>query len=301
MAAGDGVSFRQTLPLLAPEAPVTSLFQDPRHYQITCLSLLLGYGLLSLDFEVQAPQVLLTLLSAQIVQYACTRLFRMPQFEWRSALISSLSLCLLLRSNDLWVVPLASSIAIGSKFVLRWQDKHIFNPTNLALVCVLALDIGWVSPGQWGNTALLAFAVSCLGGMVLNRAARQDITLAFLCFWGLVLFGRSALLGEPMTIPLHRLQSGSLLLFSFFMISDPRPTPSTRWGRILFAALVAAGAWYIQFKLFKTNSLLWSLVGVSCLTPLIDRLLPGRPYQWPSFKLNPSSPSSSESVCAVSS
>jgi len=42
-------------------------------------------------------------------------------------------------------------------------------------------------------------------------------------------------LGEPMTIPFHRLESGSLLLFTFFMISDPKTTPDSRIGRIAFA------------------------------------------------------------------
>src|SRR5262249_30300388 len=83
-----------------------------------------------------------------------------------------------------------------------------------------------------------------------------------------------------MTIPLHRLESGALVLFAFFMISDPKTTPDSRAGRILFAALAAAGAWVVQFKLFRTNGLLWSLAVVSLAVPLIDRLLPGPRYAW---------------------
>src|SRR5207247_3672621 len=82
------------------------------------------------------------------------------------------------------------------------------------------------------------------------------------------------------TIPLHRIESGGLLLFAFFMISDPKTTPSTRLGRIVFSALVAYGAWYVQFRLFRTNGLLWSLAACSMTVPLIDRLLPGSIYQW---------------------
>jgi hypothetical protein len=83
-----------------------------------------------------------------------------------------------------------------------------------------------------------------------------------------------------MTIPWHRLQSGALLLFTFFMISDPRTTPNTRIGRLLFASIVAIGAWYVQFRLFRTNGLLWSLAASALLTPLIDWLLPGQRYEW---------------------
>src|SRR6185295_10000294 len=87
-------------------------------------------------------------------------------------------------------------------------------------------------------------------------------------------------LGEPLAIPLHRLESGALLLFTFFMISDPKTTPDSRAGRLLFGGLVAAGAWYVQFRLFRTNGLLWSLAACSLVVPLIDWLLPGSRYQW---------------------
>jgi hypothetical protein len=49
---------------------------------------------------------------------------------------------------------------------------------------------------------------------------------------------------------------------------------------VLFAALVAYGAWYVQFRLFRTNGLLWSLATFSLMVPLIDRVLPGSKYRW---------------------
>jgi Na+-translocating ferredoxin:NAD+ oxidoreductase RnfD subunit len=106
------------------------------------------------------------------------------------------------------------------------------------------------------------------------------VTLAFLAAWTALLCGRAAWLGDPWSIPLHQLQSGALLLFSFFMISDPKTTPDSRAGRLLFALLVAAGAYYVQFKLFRPNGLLWSLAALSPLVPLLDRVLPGPRYEW---------------------
>jgi hypothetical protein len=137
-----------------------------------------------------------------------------------------------------------------------------------------------VSPGQWGSVAFFGFLMACLGGLVVNRASRSDVTYAFIASYCALMFGRSLYLGEPMAIPLHRLQSGALLLFTFFMISDPKTTPDSRAGRVLFAALVAFGAWYVQFRLFRTNGLLWSLAVWSMTVPLIDRLLPGSRYTW---------------------
>jgi Na+-transporting NADH:ubiquinone oxidoreductase subunit NqrB len=255
--------------------------RDPRHYQIAVLASLLAYGLARLDFEISLAQAAVTIGACLLVQYACTRLWKLPTFDPRSALISGLSLCLLLRTNVPPLAVLAAIVAIASKFAIRVRGKHLFNPTNVAIVSVLALTGQiWVSPGQWGNAAFFGFLMACLGGLVVNRAARSDITYAFLLTYLGLVFGRSIWLGEPMSIPLHRLQSGALLLFAFFMISDPKTTPDSRAGRLLFAALVAAGGWYVQFRLFRTNGLLWSLALVSLAVPLIDRILPGDCYDW---------------------
>lgn len=254
---------------------------DPRYWQIGALSALLLYGVARLDFDITASRAAAILGSALALQWICSRLWRLPKFDPRSAAISGLSLCLLLRTNDLRWALAASALAIVPKFVVRWRGKHLFNPTNLAIVALLIITPdAWVSPAQWGSAAFFGFFVACIGGLVVNRAARWDVTVAFLAFWCAILFGRSLRLHEPMTIPLHRLESGSLLIFAFFMISDPRTTPDSRIGRLLFAALAAIGAWYIQFKLFRTNGLLWSLAGVSMLTPLIDWILPGKRYDW---------------------
>ena len=165
---------------------------------------------------------------------------------------------------------------------------------------LLLTDQVWVSPGQWGSVAFFAFLMACLGGLVVNRASRSDVTYAFIAFYCALVFGRSLYLGEPMTIPLHRLESGALLLFTFFMISDPKTTPDSRAGRVLFAALVAFGAWYVQFRLFRTNGLLWSLAAWSLAVPLIDRLLPGDRYAWTDGRTEPQQGASAHETTACS-
>ena len=255
--------------------------RDPRYYQIAVLASLLAFGLTRLHFEVRPAQAAVTLAAALLTQAICTRLARLPAFDPKSALISGLSLCLLLRTNHVALAALAAAITIASKFVLRVNGKHVFNPTNFGIVVLMALGAPvWVSPGQWGNAAFFAFLMSCLGGLVIHRAARSDVTLAFLAFHAAILFGRALWLGQRMTIPLHQLENGALLLFAFFMISDPKTTPASRAGRILFAALVALGAGTVQFVLFRTNGLLYSLALFSLAVPLLDRLLPGPRYEW---------------------
>src|SRR5881628_767577 len=269
-------------PVAGAAAPVLpALRWDPRLYQIATLSGLLGYGVFWLDLEVQTRTAVAIIVTALVTQLVCTRLTGRGWFDPRSALISALSLCLLLRTGSLGLAMLAAAIAIASKFTLRVRGKHVFNPTNFALVAMIltAQDV-WVSPGQWGSGIVFAFLLASAGGLVVNRAARGDVTLAFLACYAGLLVGRSLWLGEPLAIPMHRLENGALVLFSFFMISDPKTTPDSRLGRILFAALVALGAYTVQFWLFRTNGLLWSLAVCSLAVPLIDRLLPGPRYQW---------------------
>lgn len=255
---------------------------DPRLYQILVLASLLVYGVVRLDLEVRPPLAAAMLATVLLTQYACTRIFELPVFDPQSALISGLSLCLLLRTGSLALGIAAALVTIAGKFVIRWRGKHLFNPTNFGIVALMLATDGraWVSPGQWGSAALFAFLVACLGGLVVNRATRSDVTYAFLASYLGVVFGRALWLGQPMTIPFHQLASGAFLIFTFFMISDPKTTPDSRAGRLLFSLLVALGAGLVHFVLYRPNGLILSLFFLSPIVPLIDRLLPGERYAW---------------------
>ena len=162
---------------------------DPRLYQIAVLAGLLLFGLTVLDFDLTIAQIVVTLgHCGRHPTHLRTSCRPSRGYRLRSALISGLSLCLLLRTDVLLVAAAAAGIAVGSKFVLRVGGKHLFNPTNGAIVALLtlataipALDLSvWVSPGQWGNTAFFLLLMGCLGTIVVTRAARADVTFAFL-------------------------------------------------------------------------------------------------------------------------
>ena len=283
------------------------LLRDPRHFQIAVLSSLLLWGAFGLDLEVRPGIAAVVLATALATQWLGIRWAGLGRFDPRSPLISALSLTLLLRTTTVWIAALAAVLTIGSKFVVRVPRprrresgpaggrppgrvgaKHVFNPTNFGIVAVLLLTDGaWVSPGQWGSAAVAAFAVACLGFLVVRRARRSDVTWAFLGAYGAVVIGRALWLGDPVAIPIHQLANGAFLIFAFFMISDPKTTPDSRAGRVLFACLVAAGAGVVQFGLFRPNGLLWSLAACAPLVPVLDRLLPGDRYDWPARARTP--------------
>ena len=255
--------------------------KDPRYYQVIVLSMLLSYGVFALDFGIHWQNAVAIMLTAQLAQFVGMRAVGLRRFDPLSALITSLSLTLLLRTDEIALAALAACIAIGSKFLIRVAGKHIFNPANVALVSLmLASDSAWVSSGQWGSAAIGAFALACLGFLVLTRAKRAETTIAFLVGYGALLFGRALWLGDPLSIPLHQLQNGALLIFAFFMISDPRTSPNSASGRVLYGAMVASVAFTIQYVFYTPNGAILALIMLAPSVPLIDRLIAGQLYRW---------------------
>ena len=183
-------------------------------------------------------------------------------------------------SDELLCLSLtAAVITIASKFVLRLNGKHLFNPTNFGIAAMM-LRTGqvWVSPGQWGNVAFFAFLMACLGGLVVNRAARSDVTFAFIVSTCRSSSAARIWLGEPMVIPLHRLESGALLLFTFFMISD-RGRRRTPGGTDSVRAAGGCGAWYSSSGF--PNERVPLVAGLRLYDgSAIDWLLPGARYEW---------------------
>ena len=260
---------------------ITAKLADPRYYQIVVLTGLLSFGVFALDFGIHWQNAVAVIVTAQLTQYICMRLVGLSHFDPWSAAITSLSLTLLLRTDVIAIATLAAVIAISSKFLVRIRGKHIFNPANVALVSLMfCSDRAWVSSGQWGSATIGALALACLGLLVLTRAKRAETTIAFLTSFAALLIARAIWLGDPISIPLHQLQNGALLIFSFFMISDPKTTPNTGHGRILYGALVASVAYIIQFVLYEPNAPIIALILCAPLVPLFDWFLRGNVYRW---------------------
>src|SRR5580698_692644 len=262
-------------------APMRTWWSDARHFQIVALSSLLIINFVWIDFRAKPLYSALAISSALVTQIICSRLAGLPKIDLRSPLITGLSLSLLLRADEPWLPAIAGFIAIASKFALRIDGRHIFNPAGFAIVVLLLTSSGvWISPGQWGTSLWLATLLVFFAILVLQAAQRSDIALFFLCSHAALLFARAFWLGDPLTIPLHQLQSGSLLIFAFFMISDPRTAPDSRLGRLLFAVSVAALGHYLAFFMQMRPALYVALIALSPLTLLIDRIIPAKRFAW---------------------
>ncbi len=261
--------------------PPRQFWSDARHYQIAALATLLIFNLGWLDFGAKPLHSALAIAGALGTQAACSRYFGLPHIDLRSPLITGLSLSLLLRADDPSLHALAGMIGILSKFVLRIDGKHIWNPAGFAIVVLLVTSSGvWISPGQWGSSVWFAALLGFFAILVLSAARRSDVAIFFLGSHAALLFARALWLGDPLAIPLHQLESGSLLIFAFFMISDPRTTPDSRLGRFTFALAVALGGHYLAFFMQMRPALYVALIALSPFILLIDKIIPAERFAW---------------------
>ena len=259
----------------------TASLTDPRLFQIFSLGVLLAAGAYFRDFSIRPAQVLLTFAAGLLTQAASWTLTPSKPRTLRSAIITCLSLTLLLRADNLLAHPIAAAAAISSKSLFRFRGKHLFNPATFGIIFAINFLPGtWVSPGQWGQDVAIAAWVVMLGMLVTNRARRGDISWTFLAFYLGALALRVEYFGYRWAVWTHQLESGALLLFAFFMISDPMTGPNDRRGRIAHAALVAAIAYVWQVRLYHTNGLIWALFIAAVCVPLWDAIWPARKFEW---------------------
>ena len=148
------------------------------------------------------------------------------------------------------------------------------------IFAIVLLPGTWVSSGQWGADVATAAWLVMLGTLVTQRARRADISWTFAAFYLGAVALRVAYLGQRFAVWAHQLQNGALLLFAFFMISDPMTGPNSRRGRVAHAALVAAIAYAWQFRFYRTNGLIWALIVAAPAVPLWDALWPAQKFEW---------------------
>jgi Na+-translocating ferredoxin:NAD+ oxidoreductase RnfD subunit len=76
------------------------------------------------------------------------------------------------------------------------------------------------------------------------------------------------------------MQNGSLLLFAFFMITDPKTTPNAPVARIIWSMLVGVITFVVTNWLYFHTAPIWVLFFIAPLTVLFDRFFKHKPFQW---------------------
>jgi hypothetical protein len=181
--------------------------------------------------------------------------------DWRDrvdfllpAHITGLAVAMLLYANQRhWPIVFATAAAVGSKVVVRARvgpaTRHVLNPSNAGIATTLLLfpSVGIAQPYQFtedleGLGDWLLPGLIVLTGTFLNTrfTGRMPLILGWVGGFVLQAWARHLVLGAPLSATLLPLTGMSMLLFTFYMISDPGTTPCGPRSQVAFGAGVAA-------------------------------------------------------------
>jgi Na+-translocating ferredoxin:NAD+ oxidoreductase RnfD subunit len=263
-------------------------------------------GQFGLGFRVTVPQILAAIVTCAVLEVAIT-FHRRRAFVWpASAMLTGSGVALILRvpgtPDEAWstyrwyVFAGVAALSLLTKYVIRYRGSHVFNPSNIGLVVAFVvlgstrvepLDFWWAPLNWW---MLIAYAVILVGGLLITTRLR--LLAAAATFWVTLAAGVGVLAasGHCMTArwafaPVCGydfwrviVTSPEVLIFVFFMLTDPKTVPAGRVGRIVFGFLVAVVSTLLmapQTDEFGTKvALLGGLVVMCAVRPLLDRLLP---------------------------
>ncbi|MGC1905327.1 MAG: hypothetical protein WA715_16015 [Candidatus Acidiferrum sp.] len=155
-----------------------------------------------------------------------------------SAYITGISVGILVRSPAVWPYLVCAVVSIMSKYVLRVNNRHIWNPSNFGISVLLFLAPETVATLsiQWGNYLLPMIVIWILGSIIIARLKRFHITGTYVACFIAFAFVRSFITGSPWQSEIAPLTGPMYQLFIFFMITDPKTTvKSKKWQRIVVA------------------------------------------------------------------
>jgi Na+-translocating ferredoxin:NAD+ oxidoreductase RnfD subunit len=292
---------RNSYPVILPN------IRDPRLHVAAVIITIHVLGQVALGFQVSVPQILAAILTCAIIEVVLT--FRQTRsIVWpASAMLTGSGVALILRVvgtplNDHWstyawyVFAAVAGLSLLTKYVIRYHGSHVFNPSNIGLVVAFVvlgttrvepLDFWWAPL----NLAMIAaYAVILVGGLLITR--RLKLLALAATFWVGLAAGLSLLAGSGHCMTARwafapvcgwdfvRVIVGSpeVMIFLFFMMTDPKTVPAGRVGRVVFGLLVALASTLLmapQTDEFGTKVGLLAGLAVICVgRPILDRLLP---------------------------
>ena len=290
---------RPTLRIRGTAYPVLlPTLRDPRLHLAAVIVSLQVLGQVAFEFQLSIAQILVALLTSAILEVGIA--FRRQRvLMWpASALLTGNGVAFVLRvpgtehgdwwsMDGAWIFAATSAVALLSKYLIRVRGRHIFNPSNFGLVlCFLLLGAERADPlalwwGPLSPALVFALALIVVGGfLILRRLHLVGIAVGFWLAFA-VGIGVLAASGHTMTAAWHvgpiegaefwwlLVSSPEILVFLFFMITDPRTIPNSAVGRRAYAVGVGLLATVLIAPLtteFGTKVAILAALFVVCAT-----------------------------------
>jgi Na+-translocating ferredoxin:NAD+ oxidoreductase RnfD subunit len=214
---------------------------DKRYLAPILVTVVLLAGQLTFGFLESWSRTALAIGTAIAIELILARVFWGAWPHLASAYISGISVGMLIRSPAIWPYALCSAISITSKYVLRVDGRHIWNPSNFGIVAMLVLAADSVAglSVQWGNNLLPIVVVWCFGAVIIHSLGRFHITITYVISFVVLAWVRATVTGHPFVSEVAPITGPMYQLFIFFMITDPKTTVRSYRGQCLVAFLVA--------------------------------------------------------------
>ena len=214
---------------------------DPRFLSPLLITCILLVGQLTFGVLESWGRTFLAIGSAIVAEVVLGKLMvgRVPHLS--SAYITGISVGILLRSPFYWPFALCSVLSIMTKYVLRWQNRHLWNPSNFGVSALLFLYPTAVAglSIQWGNFVWPMLVIWTLGTLIISKVKRFHICLTYVVSFVALAWVRSLITGTPFLAAVAPLTGPMYQLFVFFMITDPRTTVTSKRGQCVVVFLVA--------------------------------------------------------------
>jgi Na+-translocating ferredoxin:NAD+ oxidoreductase RnfD subunit len=301
------VTAARVVRLRATDYPVLlPSLRDPRLHLAGVIVSLQVLGQVAFDFRLSISQILISILTCAVLEVAIT--FRRQRvIMWpASAMLTGNGVAFILRVpgtvhgdwwslHGWWIFAGTAAISLLSKYLIRSRGRHVFNPSNFGLVvCFLLLGPARAEPLDfwWGPMSVwlaLALTLIVAGGFAILR--RLHLLGVAISFWLVFAAGIAVLattehvmtarwhLGPITGAELWRILvfSPEILVFLFFMITDPKTVPESQPTRRAFGAAIGLLAVLLiapQTGEFATKvAVLAALALVCAARPLIELVL----------------------------
>jgi len=212
-------------------------------------ALLLGYcvlGVTALGFNRTSSQMATVIGVGCLLDLVLCRVLRGRWVVPLSALITCCSLALLLNyshSSPLLLWPVL--LAIGSKYVLTFEGRHVFNPSMFGVATSLLFSGGLITAapayqwagGAWGMSAFVVMAALVL---FVFRIGRGWLVVSFLLLYAAQTGLRAWIMRHhipPAMLFWGTVAAPPFFIFVFYMLTDPATSARTRRGQVIFSVV----------------------------------------------------------------
>jgi len=205
------------------------------------ITLILLIGHLSFGILESYQKTILAIVSAMACELVLSRLILHKWPNLASSYITGISVGILLRSPGYWPYVVCAMLSITSKYVIRVNGRHLFNPSNFGICAMLFLASDAVATLsiQWGNNLVAMAVIWVLGSLIIWRVRRFHICATYVASFLLLSVVRACITGDPWLSEVSPITGPEYQLFIFFMITDPKTTVRSKWGQCVVAFLVA--------------------------------------------------------------